>query len=374
MEQRQPAVEDLGLNSPRECIDATYWRGRRVLITGLTGFKGAWLGLWLSEMGAQVSGLSLAPDTEPNLFRALELDRRCDARIGDIRELAVLAAIVRETRPQAVFHLAAQSQVLESHRDPVQTFGTNLMGTVHLMEALREVHGVEAIVVATTDKVYENRNWEYSYREGDVLGGSDPYSGSKACAEIAVRAYRESFAAQLPGVATVRAGNVVGGGDGASARLVPDAARAFARGNSLELRNPNAVRPWQHVVDPLAGYLMLARALAESNDDVQRAWNFGPDTDQAATVLEVVTMFAEAWGDGATRWVVGNDQALPEEHPQLLLDSGLARRRLGWRPRFDVAETLCDAAQWYRASAQGADAGVLRAQCLKSIERWYAAD
>jgi CDP-glucose 4,6-dehydratase len=338
-----------------EPLDATFWAGRRVFLTGHTGFKGAWLAAWLLRLGAEVHGYALRPPTTPNLHDALGLDAAVDGEIGDVRDLERLQAAVRRARPEVVLHLAAQPLVRRSYADPVETYGTNVMGTVHLLEAVRGAEGVRAVVVVTTDKCYENREWAWPYRETDTLGGHDPYSNSKAASELVAAAFRASYfpPAELDrhgvGVATARAGNVIGGGDWAEDRLVPDLIRGFQSGDGVVIRHPSAVRPWQHVLEPLSGYLALAQRLHAGDAGACEAWNFGPSEDDARPVAFLADRLAERWG-GAARWAHE-----PGDHPHeasvLRLDGSKARSRLGWRPRWDLATTLDRTAAWYRGFA-----------------------
>lgn len=338
-----------------------------VLVTGHTGFKGGWLSLWLAALGARVHGLALDPPTRPSFYEAVGLgrvlasDRRCD-----IRDAAHLAVAFAAARPRIVFHLAAQPLVRESYRDPAGTFATNVMGTVHVLEAVRRTPSVEAVVVATTDKVYENREWPHPYREPDRLGGRDPYSASKAACEMAVASLRASYfgAGGHPArIATARAGNVIGGGDFAADRLVPDCLRAFAQGEPVRLRYPGAVRPWQHVLEPVRGYLLLAvRLVGPDGADAAQAWNFGPDPEGDAPVGAVAARVAALWGPEAR---VVHDEAgdHPHEAGLLRLDSTPARLRLGWRPRLALEDALARTVAWHREFASGADMNaVTRAQ------------
>lgn len=322
--------------------------GRRVSITGHTGFKGSWLALWLAELGAEVSGFALEPPTDPSLFvDAGVAERLYSHRIGDIRDARATEAFIVESRPEIVVHLAAQPLVRDSYDDPVTTYETNVMGTVHVLEAVRECDSVRAVVSVTSDKCYENHERSAAYRETDALGGFDPYSSSKGCAEIVTAAYRRSFFSH-PGsarIATARAGNVVGGGDWARDRIVPDCIRALARNTNVIVRNPDAVRPWQHVLEPLSGYLTLAAALLEG-DEAQGAWNFGPDDEGTVPVRDLVDEILEAWGSG--RWELDPAaSAQPHEARLLRLDSTKAHTQLGWVPVWDVAETLSRTAAWY---------------------------
>lgn len=317
-----------------------------MFLTGHTGFKGSWLTLMLEMLGARATGYSLAPPTDPSMFELLGLASALDHRIGDIRDLAAMEAALRSAQPEIVFHLAAQPLVRASYDAPVETYATNLMGTVNLLDACRRVGSVKTIVVVTTDKCYENTGTARGYVEGDPMGGHDPYSSSKGCAELAVSAYRDSFLAHAGiGVATARAGNVIGGGDFAEDRLVPDAVRAFAAGVPLQIRNPLAIRPWQHVLEPLAGYLMLAERL-HGDTGFAGGWNFGPALDEAAPVRQVADMFVSYWGEDAL-WAQ-DPGAHPHEAATLMLDCAKARARLGWDPKLSLDAALALSADWYR--------------------------
>lgn len=333
-----------------------FWAGRRVLVTGHTGFKGSWALVMLRQLGAEVTGFSLAPPTTPSLFELVGGSSLCDDRRGDIRNREALAQAVAAARPEIVLHMAAQPLVRESYVSPVDTYATNVMGTVHLLEACRTVPGVAAIVVVTTDKCYENNGWVWGYRENDRLGGADPYSNSKAACELIVDAYRRSFFSADdhggPNLASARAGNVIGGGDFAADRLVPDAIRAFSAGDTLPIRNPLAVRPWQHVMEPLTGYLLLAERLFMTRH-VAEGWNFGPPTTASASVETVADMIAARWGDNAG-WVqdVGFH---PYEAATLKLDSTKAQLELGWTPMLDLETATRITTDWYLNHRNGAD-------------------
>lgn len=326
--------------------------GRRVLVTGHTGFKGAWLTEWLLDMGAEVTGIALEPDTEPSLFAALGLGARIrDLRI-DIRDFAALSSAVAEARLEVVFHLAAQALVLPSYEHPRETYETNVMGTVNVLEAVRACGGVRAVVNVTSDKCYENREWVYAYRENDPMGGFDPYSSSKGCAELVTAAWRRSFFAEdgAPRLASARAGNVIGGGDWALHRILPDCARALVAGEPIAVRNPGAVRPWQYVLEPLAGYLGLAaKLLGEGGEEFADGWNFAPRPMSHLTVAEVVDAFVAAWGSGS--WEA-TGAAGPHEARFLKLDATKAADLLGWQPVWDAPEAIARAARWYRAFAE----------------------
>jgi CDP-glucose 4,6-dehydratase len=349
-------------------INHDFWRDRRVFVTGHTGFIGGWAGLWLARLGARVTGYALTPPTEPNFFTALRLDNDLDSRTADVRDADALARAVAQCRPEIVLHLAAQPIVRTAFADPVGTYSTNIMGTVNLLDALRASETVRAIVVMTTDKVYLNREWAWGYREIDRLGGREPYGASKAAAELVVDSYRESYFAARPrkvGVATVRAGNVVGGGDWAPDRLVPDAMRAFAADAPLVLRNPLAVRPWQHVLEPVRGLLMLAERLADNEARFTGAWNLGPPESDLWPVERVVAHLMRLWGRAARCELV--DGAQPYEARLLALDSAKAAAGLGWQTMWGVADALEAAVEWYRAFYDGAD---MRALTLDQIDRF----
>jgi CDP-glucose 4,6-dehydratase len=345
------------------------------LVTGHTGFKGGWLALWLHELGAIVQGYALNPPTEPSLFESAGIGTALasDTR-ADLADLAQLQAALDKAQPEIVFHLAAQPLVRTSYQDPLGTLATNVMGTAHLLEAVRATRTVRAVVLITTDKVYENCEWAYAYREIDPLGGYDPYSGSKAAAEIVAASYRSSFFGGETGhpacVATARAGNVIGGGDWASDRLVPDCLRAFTKNEPVRLRFPLAVRPWQHVLEPLAGYLQLAQRLfAPDGARFAKAWNFGPDASGDAAVGEIAEITARLWGDSA-RVECAPSTENPHEAGWLRLDSTLARTELGWKPRWSLEQALMQTVAWYQAWARGADMATI---CLSQIRAYEAA-
>ncbi len=333
-----------------------FWTGKRVLVTGHTGFKGSWLALWLHELGAEVHGLALAPDTEPALFDQLHLAADMPGhRLGDIRDPDLVRRRVAEVQPDAVFHLAAQPLVLEGYRDPVETWRSNVMGTIHLLEALREHDHPCAAVIVTTDKVYENREWVHPYRECDRLGGHDPYSASKAGCEIAVASFRASFfGADHPvRIASARAGNVIGGGDWAENRILPDIVRALTAGRPVPVRNPAARRPWQHVLEPLSGYLRLAERLLSGAAPVAEAYNFGPEVHDVRPVRALVEGALVHWPGG--EWQDASDPDAPHEAGLLSLGIERARADLGWAPRWDFETGLARSMEWYRAVHEGAD-------------------
>lgn len=351
--------------------DTDFWRDKRVLLTGHTGFKGAWLALWLQRMGAHVTGLALAPATQPALFDLAHVAQGMDSQLADIRNAAAVAACVHAAQPDVVLHLAAQALVRPGYAAPLDTFATNVMGTAHVLDALRGQPSVRVAVVVTTDKVYRNREWAYPYREDDPLGGHDPYSASKAAAELVTASYRDSFlAAQGVAVATARAGNVIGGGDWAQDRLLPDAVRAWQRGDTLHIRSPHATRPWQHVLEPLAAYLRLAEVLWQQ-PECAGAYNFGPLPHEAATVKNVVEMASSPLDACATSYEnhSENGVAQPHEAHWLALETAHARTALGVQARWPLATAVARTMAWYRAQQQGVDALAL---CHADIDAYTA--
>jgi CDP-glucose 4,6-dehydratase len=328
-----------------------FWQGRRVLVTGHTGFKGAWLAFWLAKAGARVTGFALEPSTNPSLFKQLNLEGDIEHRIGDIRDLDVLINTIDSVQPEIVLHLAAQSLVIRGYRDPIETWETNVIGSCKLLESLRKTITHKcAVVVITTDKVYWNNEWEYGYRESDRLGGYDPYSASKAATELVVECWRSSYfnGASPIRLASARAGNVIGGGDWSDNRIVPDVVRALRAGVEIEVRNPSAIRPWQHVLEPLGGYLLLAKNLYESGDLVyQDAFNFGPLLDAERSVSELISEAMKIWPG---RWRDGSEAAALHEAGRLSLNIDRARTRLGWMPKWGFQETVQRTMQWYQQS------------------------
>lgn len=348
---------------------ADFWHGKRVLLTGHSGFKGAWLALWLTRLGAEVTGLALAPATTPNLFTLAQIDASLRASHWcDLRDARAVAAVVQQTRPQIVLHLAAQALVRASYADPLATWATNVQGTAHVLDALRGQAEVRVAVIVTTDKVYRNREWAYPYREDDALGGHDPYSASKAAAELVTASYRDAFlTAQGVAVASARAGNVIGGGDWAADRLIPDAVRAWGAGHALVLRNPHATRPWQHVIEPLAAYLQLAKRLW-ADPTLAGAYNFGPLPHEVATVGDMVKMASGAYVTSTISHQKNSNQL--HEAGWLALETAHARQALGVAPRWHLDTTIARTMAWYRAQAGGADARTL---CLADLAAWEAA-
>lgn len=337
-----------------------FWQGRRVLLTGHTGFKGGWLALWLQHLGARVTGYALAPPTTPSLFETARVAAGMASLEGDVRDLDEVVRVVGGHQPEVVVHMAAQPLVRYSYRHPVETYATNVMGTVHVLEAVRRSDSVRVVVNITSDKCYENRGWVWGYREAEPMGGHDPYSSSKGCAELVSAAYRRSFLdgrradGSRVGVATVRAGNVIGGGDWAEDRLVPDIVRAMTVEKPVVVRNPRAVRPWQHVLEPLYGYLLLAEKLWEDGGSVYAdSWNFGPDDRDTQPVLWVVEQALRLWGGNVTCTVDPSPQ--PHEASFLKLDSSKAKALLGWRPKLSLAEALQWTVEWFRALQSGGD-------------------
>ena len=358
MEEWRGTVEGLA-------IKPSFWRGRRVLLTGHTGFKGAWLALWLESLGAEVTAVALPPDTEPNLFQILAPWPRMASHFGDLRDPPVAFESRTRAEPDIVFHLAAQALVRPSYGDPVGTIASNVLGTAHVLDAVRRTPTIKAVVVVTSDKVYANDGAGRPFREDDRLGGDDPYSASKACQEIVTASYRSSFLDKTATrVACARAGNVIGGGDWANDRLVPDFVRALTAGRELLIRNPEATRPWQHVLEPLAGYLAYAEQLCAGRE-VPPALNFGPAPEDVLPVRSVVERMTEHWSEGAG-WRVDQAETVPEAH-RLMLDSSLAAKSLGWRPKLAMERALDWTIGWYRAHADGGD---MRAISLDQIERY----
>ena len=329
------------------CFDNIYFN-KKVLITGNTGFKGSWLSLWLAELGAKVVGISLPPETKPNHWELLNLP--IQTYNLDIRNLDELKKVFLEIQPEVVFHLAAQPLVRRSYLDPVETWSTNVMGTVNVLEACRNTPSVQAILAVTTDKCYENLELSRGYREDDRLGGHDPYSASKAGAELVSASYRSAFFNISPNIllATARAGNVIGGGDWSDDRLVPDLVRAVYSNNSLEIRSPNATRPWQHVLESLSGYLLVCQKLLQGEEECAEPWNFGPDSDGSCSVEFVLKELQLSWPE--VRWHITN-QMQPHEANLLHLDSSRAKSQLGWMPIWDIKTTLSQTADWYRSWA-----------------------
>lgn len=347
-------------------IDPKFWHGKRVFLTGHTGFKGSWLSLWLQSMGAELYGYALNPPTNPALFEEADVAKGMSSVVGDVRDCGTLLAALKQSRAEVVIHMAAQPLVRLSYDQPVETYATNVMGTVHLLEAIRQVGGVRAVVNVTTDKCYENKEWVWGYREDEQMGGYDPYSNSKGCSELVTSAYRRSFFGNTDTcLASGRAGNVIGGGDWALDRLVPDILRAFERKEPVVIRNPYATRPWQHVLEPLSGYLTLAQKLYEEGQAYAEGWNFGPNEDDAKPVQWIVEALVNDWGAGASWHLDCGEQ--PHEANYLKLDISKAKTRLGWGSRWSLAKALSEITAWHQAWLAGKNVQQL---CLRQIEQF----
>lgn len=348
-------------------VKGQFWKGRRVLVTGHTGFKGGWLTLWLDRLGAKVTGYALQPSSSPTLFQVASIDQVVESQYGDVRDLDVLSKAVQRSEPEVIFHLAAQPLVGASYRDPAGTYATNVMGLVNLLEVARKTKSIRALLIVTSDKCYENRDWIWGYREDEALGGYDPYSSSKGCAELVAAAYRRSFfrpgksGEQGIAIATARAGNVIGGGDWAEDRLIPDFLRAMSSGEELRVRAPDSIRPWQHVLEPLSGYLTLARKLVEEGTAYAEAWNFGPLDRDSVSVSWIANRLVSLWGSNA-RWIVDASSHY-HEAARLKLDISKATQRLQWTPQWSVGQALEMVVKWHRSYLAGENMrGVTEAQ------------
>lgn len=354
-------------------LSRSFWRDKRVLMTGHTGFKGSWMSLWLQSLGADLTGFALNPPTHPCLFDEARVAKGMHSVIADVRDANALSKAMRDAKPEIVIHMAAQSLVRYSYQAPVETYSTNVIGTAHVLEAVRLGNGVRAVLNITSDKCYENQERSRGYREDDRMGGYDPYSNSKACAELLTAAYRSSYfnPAQYKqhgvALATARAGNVIGGGDWAADRLVPDMLRAIEAGYSVAIRNPQAIRPWQHVLEPLSGYLALVEKLYREGSAFAESWNFGPEEADAKPVQWVVEKLAQSWGEGAS-WQI-NSCPQPHEANYLKLDCAKAAARLNWRPRMRLQDSLDDIVAWHKAFLAGAD---MKSITLQQISRYEA--
>ena len=350
---------------------ANFYAGKRVLVTGHTGFKGSWLTIWLKLLGADVVGFALPPDTEPNLFAAAGVADDVASLLGDVTDVSAVSAAFERHRPQIVIHSAAQALVRRSYRQPIQTYATNVMGTVHVLDVTRQTPSVRAVVVVTSDKCYENREWSQGYREEDAMGGADPYSSSKGAAELITAAYRRSFFANngSAAIASARAGNVIGGGDWAEDRLVPDIVRGICSGGPIVIRRPDSVRPWQHVLEPLRGYLLLAQRLFEESSAYAGAWNFGPPEQDALPVAEFAQRVVSAWGKGELK--IETDPAAPHEAQFLRLNCEKASRQLGWDPALSQDQTVAWTVDWYRRFYQNRSSA--KSNTTKQIEDYMRA-
>lgn len=353
-------MEDVGLKMSSGLVDQVFWRNKRVFLTGHTGFKGGWLSLWLSSMGAKVTGYALEPNTKPNFYDVAGVEAILEKSfIGDIRDLKKLKKIMIDAEPEIVIHMAAQPLVRFSYANPVETYTTNVMGTVNVLESIRALSSVCAAVIVTTDKCYENQERAVGYREDEPMGGYDPYSSSKGCAELVTSAYRQSyfssqkFDQHLVAVASARAGNVIGGGDWSEDRLIPDAIKAFEAGEALIIRNPLATRPWQHVLEPLSGYLVLAQALYQEGAKYDGAWNFGPRDEDARSVKEVVNLLIDRWASPVS-WQQ-NQSEQPHEAHSLKLDCSKAQQLLHWIPKWSLEQAIDKITQWHGAHSQKID-------------------
>ena len=357
-------------------VNPDFWFGKRVFLTGHTGFKGSWICMWLQSLGAQVHGLALECDTSPNLFSLLQVENgMASHRIGNICDLATVQQVMQSARPDIVIHMAAQALVRMSYAEPVNTYATNVMGTVNVLEAVRHTPSVKAVVVVTTDKCYDNKEWAWGYRENEPMGGHDPYSSSKGCAELITAAYRNSFFSRAncpegaPAIASARAGNVIGGGDWAKDRLVPDILSAFEQNKPLMIRKPNAIRPWQHVLEPLSGYLKLAEHLTNQGQSFAEAWNFGPKDDDACSVQWIVDYLTSTLGNGAT-WHLDSDEH-PQEANYLKLDISKARTKLNWHPRWDLQYSLDKIVEWQQAFIDKGDMRSVTLNQIASYQNWF---
>lgn len=355
----------------RAHVDPTFWKDKKVFLTGHSGFKGAWLSLWLTSMGAKVTGYALAPNTVPNLFDVLTIDSLVEqSHIADIRNLDALQKAMSDARPEIVIHMAAQPLVRQSYTDPVDTYATNVMGTVHVLESCRSILSVCATVIVTTDKCYENREWDWGYRESDAMGGYDPYSSSKGCAELVTSAFRQSYFSSTNSsnsVASARAGNVIGGGDWSRDRLIPDAIKAFEKNKRLIIRNPLATRPWQHVLEPLSGYLILAQALYEEGLPFASSWNFGPRDEDNRTVQDVVELLLSEWGSAFPVEMDSSERCY--EANLLKLDCSKARTKLGWTPRWGLESAIEQIVEWQRAFQASEN---MQEICLAQINKYVS--
>ena len=352
-------------------MNKPFWQGKKVFITGHTGFKGSWLCLWLHTLGAEITGYALKPPTEPSLFELCSVDTLVASFIGDVRDYGELYRTMQQGQPDIVIHMAAQPLVRDSYKNPVATYAINVMGTIHLLEAVRHIDSIKAVVNVTTDKCYENKEWVWGYRENEPMGGYDPYSNSKGCSELVTAAYRDSFfniaeyERHSVAIATARAGNVIGGGDWAADRLIPDCIHAIKAGTSINIRNPHAIRPWQHVLEPLSGYLLLAEKLYKDGSDYASGWNFGPDDSDAKPVEWIVQKLCALWGGMADYKVDGGER--PHEANYLKLDCSKAKFHLGWQPRWNLTYALEKIVEWEQKYQAQQD---MKEVCLQQINEY----
>jgi len=354
-------------------VDPAFWSGKRVLLTGHTGFKGSWMSVWLKEMGADLTGFALTPPTTPSLFEDAKAAEGMRSIIGDIRDLDAVKKAFSDAQPEIVIHMAAQPLVLESYSFPVETYAVNVMGTVHVLEAVRQTPGIRAVVIVTTDKCYENKEWVWGYREDEPMGGYDPYSNSKACSELVTSAYRNSYFNPADydthhvAVASARAGNVIGGGDWADDRLIPDIIRAVMAGTQVNIRSPYAIRPWQHVLESVSAYLILAEKLYTEGAAFAEGWNIGPRSGDDRDVEFIVSSICSDWGDGASYRIDSNLQ--PHEAGYLKLDISKIESRLGWHPVWPLPVTIQKTVAWYKAYTKGGNA---RDLCLSQLRQYIS--
>ncbi len=349
-------------------VNTAFWKGKKVFLTGHTGFKGSWLSLWLQNMGALVKGYSLEPNTKPALYNEANVAREMESEIGDIRNLDQIAESMVKFCPDILIHMAAQPIVRLSYLEPVNTYSTNVIGTVNVLESARKCSNLKAIVSVTTDKCYENKEWEWGYRENEPMGGHDPYSSSKGCAELVTSSYRRSFFSSnnTPSLASARAGNVIGGGDWSEDRLVPDILRSFEKSESPLIRNPHSTRPWQHVLEPLSAYLVLAQELFLNGDKFAEAWNFGPKDEDCKTVGWIADKMTKSWGTNLSQTIdISNN---PHEAGFLKLDCSKAAKRLNWQPQFNIKKTIDLLIEWHKIYISGGD---IKKRCLKEINEYY---
>lgn len=352
-------------------LNRQFWQGKRVLLTGHTGFKGSWLSLWLKQLGADLTGYALAPPSDPSLYDLVNLPSVMNSVIGDVRDLAHLKKVMDETQPEVVIHMAAQPLVLRSYEDPIETYMTNVIGTVNLFEAIRSCSSVRSVVNVTTDKCYENKEWHWGYREDEPMGGYDPYSSSKACSELVTSTYRQSFFGEKSNVvlASARAGNVIGGGDWADNRLVPDLLRSIIAGDPVIIRSPNAIRPWQHVLEPLSGYLQLAEKLYdEGGSNFAQAYNFGPYDNDARPVSWIISALCDKWGEGASWQLDDPNKVQLHEASYLKLDCSKARAELNWQPRLGLDVALDWIVDWYRCFVEKGNVADITNQQIANYE------